>query len=139
MGSAHKIFRYNNLSGANSHAVCVLKLSLLKQATAIKKAYILIMKYRISFLIAIAFMGFRRCVQAAKQRAVRLSLACINGKYLWALPTPTTFEKVDQTFIIDWQINLLSHNLLHKADNFCEVVSSYFIYKQTAIKNSTHI
>jgi hypothetical protein len=24
MGSAHKIFRYNNLSGANSHAVCVL-------------------------------------------------------------------------------------------------------------------
>ena len=22
----------------------------------------------------------------------------INGKYLWALPTPTTFEKVDQTF-----------------------------------------
>ena len=30
-----KIFRYNNLSGANSHAVCVLKLSLLKQATAI--------------------------------------------------------------------------------------------------------
>ena len=24
----------------------------------------------------------------------------INGKYLWALPTPTTFEKVDQTFII---------------------------------------
>ena len=23
----------------------------------------------------------------------------INGKYLWALPTPTTFEKVDQTFI----------------------------------------
>ncbi|WP_440448708.1 hypothetical protein, partial [Ruminococcus intestinalis] len=34
-----KIFRYNNLSGANSHAVCVLKLSLLKQATAIKKLY----------------------------------------------------------------------------------------------------
>ena len=56
--------------------------------------------------------GFRRCVQAAKQRAVRLSLACINGKYLWALPTPTTFDTVDQTFIIDWQINLLNHNLL---------------------------
>ena len=56
--------------------------------------------------------GFRRCVQAAKQRAVRLSSDCINGKYLWALPTPTTFEKVDQTFIIDWQINLLNHNLL---------------------------
>ena len=32
--------------------------------------------------------------------AVWLSLDCINGKYLWALPTPTTFEKVDQTFII---------------------------------------
>ena len=37
LGSAHKFFQYNNLSGANSHAVCVLKLSLLKQATAIKK------------------------------------------------------------------------------------------------------
>uniref|UniRef100_UPI0025F9FC54 hypothetical protein n=1 Tax=uncultured Ruminococcus sp. TaxID=165186 RepID=UPI0025F9FC54 len=32
------------------------------------------------------------------------------GKYLWALPTPTTFEKVDQTFIINWQINLLNNN-----------------------------
>ncbi|WP_302187205.1 hypothetical protein, partial [uncultured Ruminococcus sp.] len=39
-GSAHKIFRYNNLSGAKSHAVCVLKPSLLKQAPAIKKTYI---------------------------------------------------------------------------------------------------
>ena len=52
-----------------------------------------------SFLFAFAFKGFRRCVQAAKQRAVLLSLDCVNGKYLWALPTPTTFEKVDQTFI----------------------------------------
>ena len=56
--------------------------------------------------------GFRRLVQAAKQQAVWLSLDCVNEKYLWALPTPTTFEKVDQTFIIDWQINLLNHNLL---------------------------
>ena len=63
------------------------------------------------FLVAIAFNGIRRCVQAAKQRAVWLSSDCINGKYLWALPTPTTFEKVDQTFIIAWQINLLNHNL----------------------------
>jgi hypothetical protein len=52
------------------------------------------------FFVAIAFKGFCRCVQAAKQRAVWLSLDCVNGKYLWALPTPTTFEKVDQTFII---------------------------------------
>ncbi|WP_337509130.1 hypothetical protein [Ruminococcus sp.] len=35
MGSAHKIFRYNNSSGANSVVVCVLKLSLLKQGIAI--------------------------------------------------------------------------------------------------------
>ncbi|WP_440452633.1 hypothetical protein, partial [Ruminococcus intestinalis] len=42
--------------------------------------------------------------------AVWLSLACINGKYLWALPTPTTFEKVDQTFIITCRNNLLNHN-----------------------------
>jgi len=52
------------------------------------------------FLVAIAFKGYCRCVQAAKQQAVWLSLDCVNGKYLWALPTPTTFEKVDQTFII---------------------------------------
>ena len=55
--------------------------------------------------------GFRRCVQAAKQRAVWLSLDCINGKYLWALPTPTTFKKVDQTFIIAWLNCELNHNL----------------------------
>ena len=42
--------------------------------------------------------GFRLFVQAAKQQAVWLSLDCVSGKYLWALPTPTTFEKVDQTF-----------------------------------------
>ena len=35
LGSAHKIFRYYNSSGANSHAVCVIVLSLKKQATAI--------------------------------------------------------------------------------------------------------
>ena len=64
-----------------------------------------------AFLFAFAFKGIRRCVQAAKQRAVWLSLDCVNGKYLWALPTPTTFEKVDQTFIINWQSNLLNHNL----------------------------
>jgi len=28
LGSAYKIFQYNNLSGANSHAVCVLAHSL---------------------------------------------------------------------------------------------------------------
>ena len=43
--------------------------------------------------------------------AVWLSLDCINGKYLWALPTPTTFEKVDQTFIIAWLNCELNHNL----------------------------
>ena len=59
------------------------------------------------------FKGFRRCVQAAKQRAVWLSSDCVNGKYLWALPTPTTFEKVDQTFIIDCRNNLLNHNLFY--------------------------
>ncbi|MFQ7129173.1 MAG: hypothetical protein ACLRQ1_05310, partial [Ruminococcus sp.] len=52
------------------------------------------------FLVASAFKCFRLFVQAVKQQAVWLSLVCINGKYLWALPTPTTFEKVDQTFII---------------------------------------
>ncbi|WP_440447439.1 hypothetical protein, partial [Ruminococcus sp.] len=56
------------------------------------------------------------------QRAVWLSSDCINGKYLWALPTPTTFEKVDQTFIFGTETfsfavlcypteNQLNHNL----------------------------
>ena len=67
-----------------------------------------------SFLFAFAFKGIRRCVQVAKQQAVWLSSDCISGKYLWALPTPTTFEKVDQTFIIIWQINLLNHNFKFK-------------------------
>ena len=65
-----------------------------------------------AFLLLSHLRGFRRCVQAAKQRAVWLSSDCISGKYLWALPTPTTFEKVDQIFIINWQINLLNNNLL---------------------------
>jgi hypothetical protein len=29
---------------------------------------------------------------------------CVNGKYLWALPTPTTFEKVDQIFIFGYKV-----------------------------------
>ncbi len=56
--------------------------------------------------------GFCLFVQAAKQQAVRLSSDCVSGKYLWALPTPTTFEKVDQTFIIAWLNCELNHNLL---------------------------
>ena len=54
-------------------------------------------------------------------------LNCINGKYLLALPTPTTFEKVDQTFIIDWQINLLNHNspqlLIKRSDNKIKITA----------------
>ena len=65
-----------------------------------------------SFIVAITFKGFRLICSSRQTEAVWLSLDCVNGKYLWALPTPTTFEKVDQTFIIDWQINLLNHNLL---------------------------
>ena len=89
-------------------------------------------------------MGFRRCVQAAKQRAVRLSLACINGKYLWALPTPTTFEKVDQTFIIDWQINLLNHNLPqlltknHKKISTMRLMHRAFVYHSVTSLINNH-
>ena len=57
-------------------------------------------------------IDFRLFVQAVKQQAVRLSSDCVSGKYFWALPTPTTFEKVDQTFIITCRNNLLKHNLL---------------------------
>ena len=70
-------------------------------------------------------IDFRPFVQAAKQQAVWLSLDCINGKYLWALPTPTTFEKVDQTFIILCKIILLNHNFNYRfAIARCKVVTS---------------
>jgi len=55
LGSAHNIFQYNNLSGANSDAVCVLKLSLKKQATAIKKTYILLTNNDFLFLLLSLF------------------------------------------------------------------------------------
>ncbi|WP_443719155.1 hypothetical protein, partial [Ruminococcus sp.] len=61
-----------------------------------------------SFLVAIAFLKANAVVFKPQN--------CINGKYLWALPTPTTFETVDQTFIIDWQINLLNHNSANSLD-----------------------
>ena len=54
--------------------------------------------------------------------------------------TRNPLKRVDLNFefII---LNFMWQTIIHstKADNFCEVVSSYFIYKQTAIKNSTHI
>ena len=118
-----KSFLYIELFGANSLAVCVLRQCLKKQATAFKNVTIKIMHCHcnamtVHIIISISFSccyrkfsDFRRYVQAAKRQTVWLSSDCINGKYLWALPTPTTFEKVDQTFIIDWQINLLNHNL----------------------------
>ena len=56
-------------------------------------------------------IDFHLFVQTDKQQAVRLSSDCVNGKYLWALPTPTTFKKVDQTFIIAWLNCELNHNL----------------------------
>ena len=113
MGSAHKIFRYNNLSGANSHVVCVLAHSLKNRRQPFIKEIINFSLYIecLSCCYRI-FKGFRRCVQAAKQRAVWLSSDCVIGKYLWALPTPTTFEKVDQTFIITCRNNLPNCNLL---------------------------
>ena len=54
-----------------------------------------------SFLFAFAFKGIRRCVKSPNSLLFGYRQIAINGKYLWALPTPTTFEKVDQTFIID--------------------------------------
>ena len=78
--------------------------------------------------------GFRLFVQVAKQQAVWLSLNCINGKYLWALPTPTTFEKVDQTFIISCRNYLLNHNLPqiltknHKKISTMRLMHRAFVY-----------
>ena len=55
-----------------------------------------------SFLFAFAFKGIRRCVKSPNSLLFGYRQIAINGKYLWALPTPTTFEKVDKTFIIAW-------------------------------------
>ena len=63
------------------------------------------------FLVAIALLKANAVAfKPLNSYAVWLSLDCINGKYLWALPTPTTFEKVDQTFIIAWLNCELNHN-----------------------------
>ena len=51
-----------------------------------------------SFLFAFAFKGIRCCVKSPNSLLFDYRQIAINGKYLWALPTPTTFEKVDQTF-----------------------------------------
>ena len=54
---------------------------------------------RISFFLLLSQLNEFRCyVSVAKRQAVWLPLNCVKEKYLWALPTPTTFEKVDQTF-----------------------------------------
>ena len=69
--------------------------------------------------VAVAF-GLRR--SSCQTAAVWLSKIWDNRKYLWALPTPTTFEKVDQTFIFGTETfsfavlcypteNQLNHNL----------------------------
>ena len=42
----------------------------------------------------------------------RQLLDCVNGKYLWALPTPTTFKKGDQTFICLLYTSVLQQQLL---------------------------
>jgi len=50
-----KIFRYNNLSGANSHAVCVLAPSLKNRRQPFRKN-LLIYCLLNGFLVAIAFL-----------------------------------------------------------------------------------
>ena len=70
-----------------------------------------------AFLFAFAFKGIRRCVKSPNSLLFGYRQIAINGKYLWALPTPTTFEKVDQTFIFGTES--LSFSLLCcPTDNF---------------------
>jgi len=51
LGSAYKIFRYNNLSGANSHAVCVLAPSLKKTGGSLLEKNLLIYCLMNGFLL----------------------------------------------------------------------------------------
>ena len=75
---------------------------------------------KIKFFLLLLSQSLLPIVQAAKQLAVWLSLDCVNRKYLWALPTPTTFEKVDQTFIITKKnFELLKNiNIFEQRENF---------------------
>jgi len=115
-----KIFRYNKLLCTDSLLSVCVKQNLKKQAVAVVNGNAKKYRQRIALPMKIKYVFFycshivfRLFVQAAKQQAVRLSSDCVSGKYLWALPTPTTFEKVDQTFqtfIITCQNTLLNHN-----------------------------
>ena len=64
-----------------------------------------------SFRVAVAFKAFAVVFEPPNSRLFGYLKNCVSRKYLWALPTPTTFEKVDQTFIMIWQNSLLNHNL----------------------------
>ena len=111
MGSAHKNLPILQFFGRKQRGCLRACTEFEKTGGSLLEKNLLIYCLMNGFFVAIAFKGISRCVQAAKQLAVWLSLDCVSGKYLWALRTPTTFEKVDQTFIINWQINLLNHNL----------------------------
>ncbi|WP_417142130.1 hypothetical protein [Ruminococcus sp.] len=103
MGSAHKIFRYNNLLGTNIVAVCVLAHSLKNRRQPFRKefAYLLFNEW---LFVAIAFKGIRCCVQAAKQLAVWLSKPCVSLKYCGLCPHPQPLKKVDQIFIFGYKV-----------------------------------
>ncbi|WP_419575801.1 hypothetical protein [Ruminococcus sp.] len=100
MGSAHKNLPIEQFIRRKQPRCLRAKTKFVKTGDSFLEKNLLIYCLMNGFLVAIPFKGIRRCVQAAEQLAVWLSSDCVNGKYLWALPTPTTFEKVDQTFII---------------------------------------
>ncbi len=93
---------YCKFSGTNSNAVCVLKQSLKKQATAFKKYHFLIKMndflccYRNYKAFAIVFKPPNSKLFGYQNFAL--------SKVLWALPTPTTFKKVDQIFIFEYKV-----------------------------------
>jgi len=130
-----KSFLYIELFGANSLAVCVLRQCLKKQATAFKNVTIKIMHCHCNAMTVhyhykhILFLLLSQILRlsplcSSRQTANRLAIVRLRKrKFLWALPTPTTFEKVDQTFIFGTEIfsfavlcypteNQLNHNFL---------------------------
>ena len=51
------------------------------------------------FSLLLSHLAFAIVFKPPNSKLFGYRQIAINGKYLWALPTPTTFEKVDQTFI----------------------------------------
>ena len=107
MGRAHKKFPLHQIIGRKQLCCLRAKTMFGKQAIALKSGIVKIMcRHCVAMTAQIIGSIFSMLLShwlsplcSSRQTASRLAIKiCDSIKYLWALPTPTTFEKVDQTF-----------------------------------------